>query len=329
MPLSLAHGASLTGSAGPAGSRPLRVLLAAPRGFCAGVTRAIEAVERALERFGPPVYVRRPIVHNRSVMRRLEALGAVFVEEVEDVPEGAVLVLSAHGVAPQVVAAAAARRLRVFDAICPLVDKVHREVRRHHREGRHVILIGHRGHPEIDGTLGQLPDGAADVVASIAEVDGLADRGDRSVAYATQTTFAVDEARRIVEGLAVRFPGIVGPQGSDICYATTNRQAAVRDIAREVDAFIVVGERFSSNALRLAEVAEAAGCDNVQLVADLSELDVARLEESRAIGISAAASTPAQSVSALLAFLGATFTLSTEEVGDPDEGVAFREVGLC
>lgn len=309
--------------------RPLRVVLAAPRGFCAGVTRAIDAVERALTRFGPPVYVRRPIVHNRSVMQRLEKLGAIFVEEVDDVPEGAVLILSAHGVAPPVFAAARARRLRVFDAICPLVDKVHREVRRHHKDGRHIILIGHRGHPEIDGTLGQLPDGAAEVVATLAEVEGLADPGGRQVAYATQTTFAVDEARRIVDGLAARFPGIVGPNGSDICYATTNRQSAVRDIARSVEAFIVVGERFSSNARRLAEVAIAAGCDNVQLVADLSELDFARFEAIGSIGISAAASTPAQSVQALLAGLAKRFTLSTEEVGDPDEGVAFREVALC
>jgi 4-hydroxy-3-methylbut-2-enyl diphosphate reductase len=307
----------------------MRVILAAPRGFCAGVTRAIDAVERALAQFGPPVYVRRPIVHNRSVMQRLEALGAIFVEEVDDVPEGAVLILSAHGVAPPVVAAARARRLRVFDAICPLVDKVHREVRRHHKDGRHVILIGHRGHPEIDGTLGQLPNGAADVVATLAEVAGLADPGKRLVAYATQTTFAVDEARRIVDGLAARFPGLVGPHGSDICYATTNRQAAVRAIACKVDAFIVVGEHFSSNARRLAEVAMTAGCENVQLVADLSELDLARLETIGSIGISAAASTPAQSVEALLAGLAKRFTMSTEEVGDPDEGVAFREVVLC
>lgn len=309
--------------------RPMRVVLAAPRGFCAGVTRAIDTVENALRLFGPPVYVRRPIVHNRSVMRGLEARGAVFVQEVEDVPRGAVLILSAHGVAPEVVVAAKARGLRLFDAICPLVDKVHREVRRHHREGRHVILIGHRDHPEIVGTFGQLPPGAADVVATVEDVARLDGLGGRPIAYATQTTFAVDEARRIIDSLEARFPGIVGPQGSDICYATTNRQSAVQSIARTVDAFIVVGEIFSSNARRLAEVAEAAGCGNVQLVADLSELDFARLETIGSIGITAAASTPARSVNALLDGLRRSFDLSTEQIGDPDEGVSFRGVALC
>ncbi|WP_219822565.1 4-hydroxy-3-methylbut-2-enyl diphosphate reductase [Sphingomonas montanisoli] len=307
----------------------MHVVLAAPRGFCAGVTRAIDAVERALSQFGPPVYVRRPIVHNRSVMQHLEAHGAVFVREVEDVPEGAVLILSAHGVAPDIIAAAEARNLRVFDAVCPLVDKVHREVRRHHRDGRHVILIGHRGHPEIDGTLGQLPAGAADVVATADEVEHLPETARGPVAYAIQTTFAVEEARRIVESLEARFPGIAGPQGSDICYATTNRQSAVRTIARRVDAFIIVGESFSSNACRLVEVARAAGCENVQLVADLSELDFAKLEESGSIGITAAASTPAQSVSAVLEGLGRSFDLSTEQVGNQEEGVTFRQVALC
>jgi len=307
----------------------MRVVLAAPRGFCAGVTRAIDAVESALDRFGPPVYVRRPIVHNRVVMESLRARGAVFVQEVEDVPEGAVLILSAHGVAPEIVVAARARKLRLFDAICPLVDKVHREVRRHHRDGRHVILIGHLGHPEIDGTLGQLPPGAADVVASVDDVERLDHRNTLAVAYATQTTFAVDEAQRIIDGLETRFPGIVGPQGSDICYATTNRQSAVRRIAAMVDAFIIVGEEFSSNARRLAEVAEAAGCGNVQLVADLSELDLSRLAHIHSVGITAAASTPAQSVSALLDGLRQCFDISTEQIGDPDEGVTFRRVAIC
>ncbi|MES2495960.1 MAG: 4-hydroxy-3-methylbut-2-enyl diphosphate reductase [Pseudomonadota bacterium] len=307
----------------------MRVVLAAPRGFCAGVTRAIDAVESALDHFGPPVYVRRPIVHNRVVMESLRARGAVFVQEVEDVPEGAVLILSAHGVAPEIVAAARARKLRLFDAICPLVDKVHREVRRHHRDGRHVILIGHLGHPEIDGTLGQIPAGAADVVASVDDVQRLDHRSTLAVAYAIQTTFAVDEARRIIDGLEARFPGIVGPQGSDICYATTNRQSAVRRIASMVDAFIIVGEEFSSNARRLAEVAEAAGCGNVQLVADLSELDISRLAQIHSVGITAAASTPAQSVSALLDGLRQCFDISTEQIGDPDEGVTFRRVAIC
>ncbi|WP_206363602.1 4-hydroxy-3-methylbut-2-enyl diphosphate reductase [Sphingomonas crocodyli] len=307
----------------------MRIVLAAPRGFCAGVTRAIDAVEGALRRFGAPVYVRRPIVHNRVVMRRLEALGAVFVEEVDDVPEGAVLILSAHGVSRDVAFAAHERKLRVFDAICPLVDKVHREVNRHHKEGRHIILIGHSGHPEIDGTLGQLPSGAAEVIATANEVDHLCDRVIRPLAYAVQTTFAVEEARQIVDALKARFPHIVGPQGSDICYATTNRQSAVRAIARDVDAFIIVGESFSSNARRLAEVAEAEGCTNIQLIAGLSDLDFARLDASEAIGITAAASTPAQSVSEVIEGLGRVFDISMQQVGDQEEGVSFRQVALC
>jgi 4-hydroxy-3-methylbut-2-enyl diphosphate reductase len=220
--------------------RPLRVLLAAPRGFCAGVRRAIEAVETALAHYGPPVYVRRPIVHNRAVMARLEAIGAVFVEELDEVPDGAVVVMSAHGI-PRAVAKEADRRGLVwFDAVCPLVGKVHREVMRHHRAGRHVILIGHRGHPEIVGTLGQLPAGAAiSVVASTEEVAALPLAADRSVAYAVQTTYSVDEAEDVIAAIRARFGDVAGPPGSDICYATTNRQAAIREIAARVDAVIV------------------------------------------------------------------------------------------
>jgi 4-hydroxy-3-methylbut-2-enyl diphosphate reductase len=305
----------------------LKVLLAAPRGFCAGVRRAIEAVEDALTLHGAPVYVRRAIVHNLAVVRALEAKGAVFVEEVAEVPPGAVLVLSAHGVAQKVVEEGAARALRMIDAMCPLVGKVHREVARHHREGRHVVLIGHQGHPEIEGTLGQVPAGAATVVADLADVNALQARG--SLAYAVQTTFSVEEADVLVARLEQRFPGLSGPSGSDICYATTNRQAAVREIAPKVDAMIVVGESFSSNARRLCEVAAAQGCASVQLAADRDGLDWAALAGGTVVGVTAAASTPESSVASVLDALKERFDVAVEEVGDGIESTSFRRVRIA
>jgi 4-hydroxy-3-methylbut-2-enyl diphosphate reductase len=305
----------------------LKVLLAAPRGFCAGVRRAIEAVEEALRVHGAPVYVRRAIVHNLAVVRALEAKGALFVEEVEAVPQGAVLVLSAHGVARSVVEAGQARALRMVDAICPLVGKVHREVVRHHREGRHVVLIGHQGHPEIEGILGQVPDGAATVVADLAGVEAVAAEGP--LAYAVQTTFSVDEAGLLIARLEERFPGLSAPQGSDICYATTNRQAAVREIAPRVDAMIVVGESFSSNARRLCEVAAAQGCGAVQLAADADGVDWAALAGGRVVGVTAAASTPESSVVSVLEALRSRFDVRVEEVGDGIESASFRPVRMA
>lgn len=307
---------------------PLLVLLAAPRGFCAGVTRAIEAVEAALRRYGPPVYVRRAIVHNLAVVRALEAQGAVFVKEVGEVPEGAVLILSAHGVGPDVVAEAKRRRHRFFDAICPLVSKVHREVVRHHSAGRHVILVGHEGHPETIGTLGQLPDGAASLVASAEDVEALELPRDLPVAYAIQTTYSVDEARGIVEALEACFTDLKAPPGSDICYATTNRQAAVKSLAPRVDAMLVAGENFSSNACRLAEVAKAFGCPSVQLVADASHVDWSLLGRIRTIGITSAASTPASTVSGLIEALSARFEVRVEEVEHLTETATFKPVRI-
>jgi 4-hydroxy-3-methylbut-2-enyl diphosphate reductase len=309
--------------------RPLRVLLAAPRGFCAGVRRAIEAVETALAHYGPPVYVRRPIVHNRAVMARLEAIGAVFVEELDEVPDGAVVVMSAHGI-PRAVAKEADRRGLVwFDAVCPLVGKVHREVMRHHRAGRHVILIGHRGHPEIVGTLGQLPAGAAiSVVASTEEVAALPLAADRSVAYAVQTTYSVDEAEDVIAAIRARFGDVAGPPGSDICYATTNRQAAIREIAARVDAVIVAGADFSSNARRLDEVARAAGCGHVQLVAAAEELDLGALDGATSVGVTAAASTPEETVRDIVDRLARHRAVTVEEVGQIVEAVAFRPVRI-
>jgi 4-hydroxy-3-methylbut-2-en-1-yl diphosphate reductase len=306
----------------------LNVLLAAPRGFCAGVRRAIEAVERALEQFGPPVYVHRAIVHNLSVVRALETKGAIFVQELDEVPEQAVVILSAHGVPKSVTAEAERRRLRYLDAVCPLVEKIHKEIRSYNRDGRHVVLIGHAGHPEIVGALGQIAEGGATVVATIEEIDALELAPGQPVAYAVQTTYSVDEARRLVEALKARFPGIRSPASSDICYATTNRQAAVKEMIAKVDAIIVAGERFSSNACRLAEVAAASGCPSVQLVADASALDWTLLENCRSLGITAAASTPESTVTAIVASLGERFSLHIEEFGEAQESAVFKPMRM-
>ncbi len=315
--------------AAAAGERPLRVLLAAPRGFCAGVRRAIDAVEDAIARYGAPVYVRRPIVHNRAVMRRLETRGAIFVEELDEVPDGAVVIMSAHGISRAVAQEADRRGLTWFDAVCPLVSKVHREVARHRRAGRHVILIGHRDHPEIIGTLGQLPsDAAVSVVGSAAEVAALPLRPDAAVAYAVQTTYAVEEAAGVIAAIEARFGDVAAPQGSDICYATSNRQAAIREIAARVDAVIVAGADFSSNARRLAEVARAAGCERVQLVAEPEMLDLAGLDGAATVGITAAASTPEETVSEIVARLARHRAVTVEEVGQVVEAVAFRPVRI-
>ena len=308
----------------PSALPPLRVMLAAPRGFCAGVERAIQAVEAALDRFGAPVYVRRPIVHNLRVIRNLEAKGAVFVEELDEVPAGAVVLFSAHGVAPEIAEDAKRRSLIAFDAVCPLVLKVHREVVRHHRNGRHVILVGHDGHPEVEGTIGQLPAGAASIVNSPFEVQALQLPRSAPVAYAIQTTFAVGEAAEIVDAILGRFDDVTGPSGSDICYATTNRQAALDDIAREADAVIVAGASFSSNANRLADLARGAGCRSVQLVADAAEIDWDLLGKARVLGISAAASTPEASVQDILSALADRFHIQVEECSRMIETASFR-----
>lgn len=310
------------------GLPPLDILLAAPRGFCAGVRRAIQAVQDALRLHGPPVYVRRPIVHNLRVVRALEAEGAVFVEELEEVPEGSVVILSAHGVAPAVVAEAARRGLKAYDAVCPLVAKVHREVQRHHRGGRHIVLVGHQGHPEIEGTLGHAPAGTVSVIAGVADVDALPFRPDARLALAVQTTYSVDEAAEVTAALQARFRDVARPAAGDICYATTNRQAAVRAIAARADAVIVAGESFSSNACRLAEVARSAGCPAVQRVNGPEEIDWSRLPRSGAIGITAAASTPEAVVSDILDALAATYRLRIEEVSAIEETIEFKRVAI-
>ncbi len=301
------------------GSR--RVLLANPRASCAGVERAIEVVERALERYGAPLYVRRQIVHNTHVVRDLERRGAVFVDEVEDVPEGARVVFSAHGVSPAVREAARERRLDVIDATCPLVSKVHAEARRFSQAGYTIMLVGHAGHDEIEGTLGEAPDSIR-LIEDIHEAREVeADDPDR-VAYLTQTTLAVDETSEIVDTLRERFPGLTGPRTDDICYATQNRQDAVRALAADCDAILVVGSLNSSNSMRLVEVAERAGC-RARLVDGIGDIDPAWLCGVRTVGVTAGASAPERVVQDLVASLEALGPLEMMENDGISENVRF------
>jgi 4-hydroxy-3-methylbut-2-enyl diphosphate reductase len=298
-----------------------RVVLAAPRSFCAGVDRAIDIVERALERYGEPVYVRRQIVHNTHVVRRLEAAGAVFVEELDDVPDGATVIFAAHGVTPEVRAEAERRGLFVVDATCPLVAKVHHEARRYHAHGTRIVLIGHADHEEIIGTLGEAPD--ATVVGGPEDVARLDIASDERVAYLTQTTLAIDETEEVIAALRERFPDIAGPASDDICYATQNRQEAVRAIAGECDLVLVVGSPNSSNSNRLAEVARRAGVP-AHLIEDETELDLASLKGVRTIGLTAGASAPDTLVERVLATLGALGPTTLDERVVVEETVQFR-----
>jgi 4-hydroxy-3-methylbut-2-enyl diphosphate reductase len=306
----------------------VRVILAAPRGFCAGVRRAIDAVRDALNVHGAPVYVRRAIVHNLEVVRSLEAEGAIFIEELWEAPEGSVVLFSAHGVAPAIAADARRRGHIAYDAVCPLVAKVHREVERHERNGRQLILIGHRGHPEIEGTLGHLRSAKAFVVNSVAEIADLPMRPDEPTAYAVQTTYSVDDAQEIVEALRARFSDLVEPASSDICYATTNRQAAVREVAAQADAIIVAGESFSSNANRLAEVA-ALTCPSVQLVASATDIDWSKLPRNGVIGVTAAASTPETTVQDIIEALSVRYRVILEELEAMRELTVFKRLAIA
>ena len=305
----------------------IRVLLAAPRGFCAGVRRAIDAVRDALTKHGAPVYVRRAIFHNLDVVRALEAEGAIFVQELDAVPPGGVVIFSAHGVSPEISADAGRLNLKSYDAVCPLVSKVHREAERHHRDGRQLILIGHPGHPEIDGTLGHVPAGSAHVVSSVADVRNLPLAEETRTAYAIQTTYSVDDARDIVEALRARFRDLAGPASSDICYATTNRQVAVREVAQQAEAVIVVGERFSSNACRLAEVAGAL-CQHVQLVAGPQEIDWTDLPSRGTIGLTAAASTPESAVQSVIDAIAVRYRVILDELESSRESTVFKRLVL-
>jgi 4-hydroxy-3-methylbut-2-enyl diphosphate reductase len=275
-----------------------KILLAAPRGYCAGVDRAVQTVERALARHGAPVYVRKEIVHNKHVVEQLRARGAIFVESETEVPEGSVTVFSAHGVAPSVHENAKARRLRTIDATCPLVTKVHVEARRFAADGYMVVLVGHDGHEEVEGTMGEAPDNMV-LVQTEQDVDELELPDPEKVAYISQTTLSVDETRGIIERLRERFPAIVGPRTDDICYATTNRQAAVRALAAQCDLVLVIGSRNSSNSLRLVEVARDYGAE-AHLIDNAGELDESWLEGVRTLGISSGASAPEELVQELV-----------------------------
>jgi len=303
---------------------PLTVVLASPRGFCAGVARAVEIVESALRQQGAPIYVRHEIVHNRFVVERLERLGAVFVEDLDEVPAGAVIVFSAHGVARAVVAEAKERGLAALDATCPLVTKVHLGAQRQVRAGRRVVLIGHAGHPEIEGTLGQVPEGSAVLVESVADVAALAAAPGEALAYATQTTLSVEDTAAIVAALRARFPGIEGPQGEDICYATTNRQNAVKALAPAVDAVIVLGASHSSNARRLVETAQRAGCSRSFLIERAAGCDWAALEGIGRLGITAAASAPECLVDELIEACRARYEVTLEALSVTTEDVRFN-----
>ncbi len=303
-----------------------RLLLANPRGFCAGVERAIEAVEHALLKFGAPIYVRHAIVHNREVVERLERLGAVFVEDVDEIPVGANTFLSAHGSARSVIHDALERRLKVVDAICPLVAKVHGEVERWHRAGRHVLLIGHPGHPEISGTTGQVPDGNVSVISKPQDLADLDLSRETPIAFAIQTTFAARDAQAMIEAIRARFDDVASPGTSDICYATTNRQQAIEAIARNADLVLVIGDVTSSNARRLVEVAQSMDCV-AHLVQNAGALPFPDIYSATTIGLTAAASTPETAVRGVCEEL-VRQGFEPEEVNGTIERVRFKSISL-
>jgi 4-hydroxy-3-methylbut-2-enyl diphosphate reductase len=303
---------------------PLKVLLCSPRGFCAGVVRAIDSVERALAVYGPPVYVRHEIVHNRHVVEGLKRKGAIFVEELDEIPDTqAPVIFSAHGVPRAVPAEAAKRNLFALDATCPLVTKVHREAEIHFRRGREVVLIGHARHPEVIGTIGQLPAGAVTLIQTLADAAAFVPRDAGSLAYVTQTTLSVDDTAEIVALLKRRFPAIVDPHKEDICYATTNRQEAVKRVAPQVEAMIVVGAPNSSNSQRLKEVAERAGCRHAVLVQNAAEIDWQAFGRIGSLGITAGASAPEALVEEIIDGFAERYRVEVETVSAADENVFF------
>ena len=310
----------------PAAARvkpPLTVLIAAPRGFCAGVDRAIEIVERAIERFGAPVYVRHEIVHNRYVVDSLKAKGAVFVEELDEVPEGVPVVFSAHGVPKSVPAEAERRQMRYLDATCPLVSKVHRQAERQVEAGRHIVFVGHRGHPEAIGTYGQVPEGQMTVIETVADARALDFPADAPLAFLTQTTLSVDDTAEIVAVLRQRFPQIVGPKAEDICYATSNRQAAVKQIAADSDLVLVIGAPNSSNSLRLVEVAQRLGKQS-RLIQRASDIDPAWLEGVATLGLTAGASAPESLVREVVDRLGQWRRVEEHTLVTAEEKMIFK-----
>ncbi len=308
-----------------AAKRKLKIVLAAPRGFCAGVDRAIQIVELALQKYGAPVYVRHEIVHNKYVVDSLRAKGAVFVERLDEIPDtGAPVVFSAHGVPKRVPEKAAARRLFVLDATCPLVSKVHVEAERHFAAGLEVLLIGHQGHPEVIGTMGQLPEGTITLIETLEDVAEFAPRDPEKLAFVTQTTLSVDDTAEIVAALKARFPSIRGPHKEDICYATTNRQEAVKQVAPHVDALVVVGAPNSSNSMRLVEVAERAGCDKAVLVQRAADIDWVEFAGIGSLAITAGASAPEALVDEIIAAFGERFEIEVGSSVTAKEAISFN-----
>ena len=317
------------GAAASPGSGPkpkLTLLLAAPRGFCAGVDRAIRIVELAIEKYGAPIYVRHEIVHNKTVVERLETQGAVFIEELHEAPEDARVIFSAHGVPKSVPKEAQRRKLFYLDATCPLVSKVHVEAERHHRAGRTIVLIGHAGHPEVIGTMGQLPDGAVILVETVGDVGRLSfERGaGTQLAYITQTTLSVDDTAQVVAALKKRFPNIAGPHKEDICYATTNRQEAIKTIAPHADVVLVIGSPNSSNSMRLVEVARKAGAKTARLIENAAAIDWDAILGASTVGLSAGASAPEVLVNEVIAAFRARYDVTVEEAVVTREDVEFQ-----
>jgi 4-hydroxy-3-methylbut-2-enyl diphosphate reductase len=302
----------------------ISILLAAPRGFCAGVDRAIQIVEQAIRKWGAPVYVRHEIVHNRHVVERLERLGAVFVEELDDCPVDRPVIFSAHGVPKAVPAEARAREMIFVDATCPLVSKVHVEAERHYEARREIVLIGHAGHPEVIGTMGQLPAGAITLLETTADAEAFAPRDPAKLSFVTQTTLSVDDTAEMVGVLQRRFPEIAAPHKEDICYATTNRQDAVKAMARDADLVLVIGSPKSSNSVRLVEVAMRAGARDARLVASAEDVDWDWFKGARVVGVTAGASAPEDLVEDLIAAIAARFEARVEEVRVTKEDVVFK-----
>ncbi|MGI9388844.1 MAG: 4-hydroxy-3-methylbut-2-enyl diphosphate reductase [Boseongicola sp.] len=302
----------------------LTIYLAAPRGFCAGVDRAIKIVEMALKKWGPPVFVRHEIVHNKYVVDNLRGKGAVFVEELDECPDDRPVIFSAHGVPKSVPAEAARREMQFVDATCPLVSKVHIEAERHHSNGLQMVMIGHAGHPETLGTMGQLPDGEVILVETVDDVASIRPRDPEKLAFITQTTLSVDDTAAVIEALQARFPSIVGPHKEDICYATTNRQEAVKAVARKIDALLVIGAPNSSNSKRLVEVGRAAGCGYAQLVQRAGDIDWRALDGARAVGLTAGASAPENLIDEVVDAFRDRFVVTVEVVETAVENVEFK-----
>lgn len=311
-------------NADESGLAPKTLLLAAPRGFCAGVDRAIQIVEESLQKFGAPVYVRHEIVHNRHVVNRLRDMGAIFVEELDECPDDRPVVFSAHGVPKSVPKAAKARELTFLDATCPLVSKVHVEAERHHAKGHHILLIGHEGHPEVIGTMGQLPNGAMTLIETEDDAHNFTAEDPSNLALVTQTTLSVDDTEGLIKILQTRFPNIALPYKEDICYATTNRQLAVKAIANECDLLLVIGSTASSNSKRLVEVGAKAGADNAMLISSADSIDWDKIDAAQTIGLSAGASAPEYLTDGVLAALRSRYAVTVKEVEVVKEKVVFR-----